>query len=144
MKKLFLYRLESSNEGTFGILTVDGVYWHSLELPNRDNKPNISRIPSGVYNVSLRYSPQFKRNLYHVKKVKGRTYILFHGANFAGDTKLGFQSHLQGCITLGKKVGKAKNRFGNKQNCVFSSRIAIKELMTLLDNKEFKLEIKDV
>ena len=144
MKKLFLYRLESSDEGTFGILLLNGVYWHSLELPDRDNKPNISRIPKGEYEVSLRYSPQFKRKLYQVKNVKDRTYILFHGANFAGDTKKGFQTHLQGCITLGKKVGRARNRFGVKQNCVFSSRKAIRELMTLLDNKTFKLEIKDI
>ena len=144
MKTLNLYRLESTDQGTFGIITHSGRWWYTLELPNRDNKPNISCIPTGEYDVSLRFSPHFKRNLYHVKKVPKRSFILIHGANFAGDKSKGFQTHLQGCITLGKKIGKSKNKYGIMQQCVFSSQQAIMEFTDYLDNEPFKITIKDL
>lgn len=144
MKTAYLYRLRSTDEGTPGIFACEGVFWHSLELPDRDNKPNISRIPSGSYEVKKRYSNHFKRETYWLQGTEPRTYILIHGANFAGDVSKGWQSHLQGCIALGKKTGRAKNRFGNMQKCVMSSRQAIREMMAYFDNKEFKLIIKDV
>jgi hypothetical protein len=132
-----LYRLESTDQGTFGIITHSGKWWYTLELPNRGNKPNISCIPTGEYDVSLRFSPHFQKTLYHVKKVPKRTYILFHGANFGGDTSLGYQTHLQGCITLGKKMGKM-------QRCLFNSGQAISEFMRYLNKESFKITIKDV
>jgi len=144
LRKAYLYRLRNTDEGTFGILAIDGKYWHSLELPNRDNKQNVSCIPVGDYKVSIRHSPHFGRDLYHVREVPHRGYILIHGANLAGDTSLGWQTHLKGCITLGKKIGRMKNKFGNSQRCVFSSRQAIMEMMDYLGNEEFKLEIKDI
>ena len=144
MRELFLYRFKSTDEGTFGIAFTEGLYWHSLELPYKDNKPNISCIPIGEYIVHLRYSPHFGRNLYHVKKVPNRSYILIHPANFAGDTSKGWQSHLQGCITLGKKVGKAENKFGRLQKCVFLSRQAIDEMMEHFNNQPFKLIIEEL
>lgn len=143
MKTLHLYRFKSSDQGTFGILAVDGHWWHSLELPDRHNKPNISCIPKGEYQVSERYSPHFRRKLYHVENVPNRSYILIHPANFAGDTEKGWQTHLQGCITLGKRVGRAINKFGKRQKCVFLSRQAITEMMDYLNDRPFILKIED-
>ncbi len=144
MKTAYIYRLESTDEGTPGIFACDGRFWHSLELPGRQNKPNISRIPAGEYVVQERYSNSFKRITYWVKDVKDRTWILIHGANFAGDESKGWQTHLQGCITLGKKVGRAKNRYGKKQKCVFSSRMAIREMIDYMNHEEFTLVVLDV
>lgn len=144
MKKVYLYRLNSTDEGSFGILSVDDKYWHSLELPDRDNKPNMSRIPQGTYHCSLRYSNSFRKTLYAVRNVPNRSYILFHGANLAGDTEKGFQSHLQGCITVGKSLGRMKNKFGNVQRAVFSSQIALGEFMSYLNKEDFSLEIQDI
>jgi len=143
MKKVTMYRFGSTDEGTFGLMTVDGKFWHSLELPDRENKPNISCVPIGKYTVKQRYSPSFRKNLYEVKSVRGRSYILIHGANFAGDEKKGFQTHLQGCITLGKQIGRANNKYKNKQRCVFSSRVAINEFEAHLNREPFELEIKE-
>jgi len=141
---LFLYRFKSTDEGTFGVIASNGYWWYTLELPYRDNKPNISCIPIGSYNVGMRYSPHFKRNVYHVKNVPNRNYILIHPANFAGDISKGWQTHLQGCITLGKKIGKALNKFGKKQECVLNSRIAIMELEEYLEEQPFKLIIEEL
>jgi len=144
MKTLYLYRLQSTQEGTFGILANNGMFWNSLELPDRDNKPNLSCIPTGEYHVKLRYSPHFKKKLYHIQEVSKRSFILIHGANFAGDAKLGWQTHLQGCITLGKAIGRAKNKHGKMQRCVFRSRQAIREMNKLTKNEPFKLIISNI
>lgn len=144
MKIAILVRTPDTDEGTFGYLAVDGLYWRSLELPNRDNKPNISRVPSGEYICKIRYSPRFKKNLYCLQDVKGRSYILTHGANFAGDIHKGWQSHLNGCIALGKSTGRFKNKFGNVQKCVYSSQIALREFMQHMNNEDFKLIIQEV
>lgn len=144
MKTAHIYRLASDDQGTRGVFSCEGMWWYSLELPWRDNKPNISCIPTGEYMVQRRYSNHFKRYTYWLRGTFPRTYILIHSANFAGDESKGWQTHLQGCITLGKKIGKATNRYGKKQKCVFSSRIAINEMTEFMDEKEFKLVIHDI
>lgn len=142
--KAYLYRTESGDEGTFGYFVLDDLWWFSLELPWRNNAPNISCIPAGSYRVERRYSPHFRRELYWVRHVKNRSFILIHPANFAGDESLGWQSHLQGCITLGKVKGEAVNKFGIMQKCVFRSREAVSELELALGSKPFDLIIEEV
>lgn len=144
MKEVKLYREPSTDHGTFGFLLCDGGYWHSLELPDRDNKRGISCIPGGEYICKKRYSPGFKRNTYHVQDVKGRTYILMHSANFAGDTEKGLQSHLNGCIALGKKRGQFPNKYGKTQRAILLSKKAMREFTDLMDWEEFKLIIKEI
>lgn len=144
MLKAYLYRELSKDEGTFGYLVCRGYFWHSLELPDRDNECNLSSIPLGSYLCVLRYSPYFRRVTFHLTDVEGRTYILIHGANLAGDINKGYQSHLNGCIALGKGRGKIKNKFGNYQKAVLTSRTAVREFMELMDNKEFELTIKEL
>lgn len=144
MKKAYLYREPSSNEGTFGYIVYNGEWWYSLELPDRNNSTNISRIPAGEYICKKRYSPRFKRYTYHLQDVVGRTWILIHSANFAGDTEKGYQSHLNGCIAFGKGRGKIKNKFGEYQRAILNSRTAVREFMELIDDEEFKITIKDL
>lgn len=139
-----LFREPSTDEGTFGYMTLNGDWWHSLELPDRDNKPNISRVLPGEYTCVLRWSPRFKRFTFWLRDVEGRTYILMHGANFAGDVDKGYQSHLNGCIALGKGRGSILNKFGKRQRAVLTSRAAIREFMDLVGDDEFKLTIKDL
>jgi len=143
MKLLNLYRYKSSDQGTFGIIFYDDFWLHTLELPWRNNKSNISCIPEGTYDVVRRYSPSFKKETYWVKNVNGRSSILIHGANFAGDVEKGWQSHLQGCITLGCVTALAKNKYGNIQECVGRSREAINRFEEFLDKNDFTLVIKD-
>jgi len=144
MKTVYLYRLESTDEGTFGVMVVDGHWWYSLELPDRDNQPNVSRIPAGEYNVERRWSGHFRKETYWVRGVPERSYILIHGANFAGDEELGWQSHLQGCITLGKRIGSFPNKYGKVQKAVLSSRQAITAFEKYLDKEPFRLVVSNV
>jgi Family of unknown function (DUF5675) len=144
LKTAHLYREKPTDEGTFGYVAHMGEWWHSLELPNRDNKQNISSIHAGEYICKIRFSPHFQRVTFHLQDVKGRTYILIHSANFAGDVEKGWQSHLNGCIALGKGRGRVKNKFGKFQRAVLTSRAAVREFMEEIEDKEFKLIIEEL
>ena len=129
--------------GTFGYMLTQGGIWNSLELPDRDNAKNISRIPNGEYTCVIRRSPRFGTT-FHVTNVAGRTYILLHSANFAGDVAKGYQSHLNGCISMGMKRGAFNNKFGDIQKAILSSRKAVREFRESMDNNPFTLIIKDL
>lgn len=144
MKTASLYRGPSTDEGTFGYMVHNGDWWHSLELPDRDNKKSISCIPPGEYTCVIRWSPRFRRWTFHLTDVEGRTYILIHGANFAGDVAMGYQSHLNGCIALGKGRGSFPNKFGKTQKAILTSRTAVREFMEIMGDKPFKLIIEEL
>ena len=78
---------------TFGKLSVDGkVICHTLELPDRDNKQNVSRTPAGTYSADLRYDgPKGWR--IQLRDVPGRTLVQIHLGSFPNQTK--------GCILVG-------------------------------------------
>jgi len=143
MKTSRLFRNPSTDEGTFGYMVHNGDWWHSLELPDRNNQKRISNIPPGEYTCVVRKSPRFGIT-FHVTDVEGRTYILIHGANFAGDTAKGWQSHLNGCIALGKGVGSFPNKHGKVQRAVLTSRTAVREFMETMGEDPFKLIIEEL
>ena len=88
--ELTLYRTYFEG-GTNGALFCSGHFLcHTIELPWKDNKRNISCIPEGRYDVVPRYSTHFKHHLL-IKGVSGRHLILFHLANDA-------LNELEGCI----------------------------------------------
>ncbi|WP_375587480.1 DUF5675 family protein [Flagellimonas aurea] len=66
----------------------------SLELPDRDNQRNISRVPSGKYNCTNRYSSKYGHH-FLLNDVEGRSLILIHLGNYKTDTR--------GCILLGTR-----------------------------------------
>lgn len=133
----YLYRYETSEQGTFGYFVYDNTFCHSIELPDKDNQRNISCIPNGDYTCKLFYSHHFKRFLYNVKNVKGRSYILIHSGNFAGDTSKGYKSNFNGCIGIGLHKG-----YLGDQKVVLNSRTAVREFMTFMDGRDFKLHIR--
>lgn len=135
MKQVWLFRTSTSNQGTEGILATDGFFCKTLELPWRDNKRSISCIPAGEYIVKIRKSPKYG-SIYWITNVEGRTWILIHSGNFAGDISKGFKTHVNGCILLGKKHG-----FLGKQRAILSSRITIRKFMNFMKNETFKLTI---
>lgn len=66
----------------------------ALELPWRDNAPQVSCIPEGEYRVRDRRTDKFGLH-YHVQDVPAREWILFHPANYV--------SQLLGCIIPGSR-----------------------------------------
>jgi hypothetical protein len=65
---------------------------HTLELPWRDNRVNVSCIPLGTYGLAITHSPRFKKPLPLVAGVPKRSGIRMHAANEV--------SELQGCIAI--------------------------------------------
>lgn len=128
----------STDQGTFGILYgPNGFTCKVCELPDRGNKTNISRIPAGRYKVIPYNSKRFGK-VYLLKDVEGRTYILTHSGNLAGDVLKGFRTHSHGCILLGKYFGVL-----NGQRAVMCSRPVLRSFMNLMKGLPFTLEIKE-
>lgn len=126
--KLTLTRTCTSDEGTFGMLSKEGVpLCNTVELPWRDNKPQVSCIPAGVYRVVFSYSPRFKRMLHQIQGVENRSGIRMHIANRAKE--------LQGCIAPGTGLGTIGG-----QAAVMNSANALNQLHALLP-QEWELEI---
>jgi hypothetical protein len=137
MKDVFLWRMTRHDQGTEGLLFTAGFNCRTLELPWRDNQRSISCIPPGSYKVEIRLSPKYGR-IYWVRNVPNRSYILIHSGNFAGDTKKGFKTHVNGCILLGRKMG-----YLGDQRAVLNSRITVRAFMEHMGENPFTLHVME-
>lgn len=135
-----LQRLDSGDEGTFGRLSFGGVQLLSIELPWRNNLVQRSCIPPGVYSCALVRSPKFG-HVYAVRNVPGRSAILLHAANLAGNIDVGWQSQLYGCIAPCRRLGRLRNKYGLMQQAGLVSRSAVAELQDWAGGRPFTLEI---
>ena len=100
-----LIRTQRSDQGTEGILVIGESFTaFTMELPWRDNRPNLSCIPPGRYRARVYESSHFGR-VYHGLDVPGRTGILIHPGNFAGDREAGLRTDSYGCVLPGMRRG---------------------------------------
>lgn len=137
-----LIRGTSGEQGTFGVLTFGARRVHTLELPWRDNRRQRSCIPPGSYRCGLVTSPRFGR-VYQVHDVPGRTHVLIHAANLAGDVDLGWTTQLHGCIAPCMRVGVMRNNAGAMQAAGLVSRTALASLMGWAAGAPFDLIIEE-
>lgn len=135
-----LQRGTSTNEGTFGVLVFGSGVVRTLELPWRDNRPQRSCIPAGLYQCRIVNSPRFGR-VYGVMNVPGRSNVLIHSANLAGDVDLGWKTQLHGCIAPCLHTGRMQAG-GKWQAAGLVSRPALRDLMDWAAGNPFELEIK--
>lgn len=124
---ILLKRFISTDYGTFGVLTVDGKSFFTVEKPWVNNTQEISCIPSGIYtlaphgeygkdgNVLCMVNDEMGITHYDNPTSK-RFACLIHTANYERD--------VIGCIGLGK------NYLGHM---VTNSRNSIKEFYALVD-----------
>jgi hypothetical protein len=131
-----LRRIESGDCGTFGVLDVDGKAYYTLELPDRDNRPGASCIPPGEYQATWSPSPRLGRDTYRLVNVPGRSGILIHPANFAGDRALGLRCEIDGCIALGFDRGELHG-----QAALLRSRDAVADFEQRMGCEDFVLRI---
>lgn len=138
MRQVWLISEPSGSHGTFGKVVTDvGYYCNSLELPWKNNQRKLSCIAALSYLCKIVISPTFGK-VYQLQNVPGRSYILEHPANFAGDIELGYKTELEGCIALGEKRGIMKG-----QKCLLVSRPAIRRFMESMQYEPFMLNIID-
>lgn len=127
-----LIRLETGDDGTFGVLRVDGkVHCVTLEPPDEDNRQNVSCVPEGEYVCRRIHSPRYG-NTFEVADVPGRTHILFHPGNVVGDTR--------GCVLVGRQFGLLRG-----DRAVLNSGKTFDGFMALSEGiDEFRLTIENV
>ena len=137
-KSLTLLRDPYDEEGTLGGLFMeDGrLLCHTIELPWRANKPYLSCIPEGEYLVIPWQSSRFGK-AYHVVQVPGRSSILFHAGNWAGDSEKDLRTNSWGCILPGQGSGRLC-----LQKAVLNSRRAMNLLRNWAGQDDFTLKIK--
>jgi len=130
MQELKLKREIISNKAVLGTLELEGQeLCKTLENPWLNNEPTISCIPAGKY-ICKKYTSEKYPNVWQVKNVEGRSYILIHNGNL--------EKHTQGCILVGREWG-----FLNEELAVLSSNPTLNGLRKKLDD-EFTLEIINV
>lgn len=109
--KITIMRLDTTDQGIFGHLTLDCTNWNCVTLERHD-----IAIPEGTYKASLYCSPDHNNvQVPLLHGVPGRSFIEIHWGNYEKDSK--------GCILVGTC------RDGN---AIDSSQIAFKQLMTFL------------
>lgn len=139
MERVTLTRMESGDQGTFGRLVARGQAFFTGELPWRDNAPNVSCIPAGLYECRWTMSARFKRQMYLIHPVTGRSGIRKHSANLMGDAALGYRAQVNGCIALGERLG-----WIDRQKAVLLSVPAVRRFESLMGGESFDLEVKHV
>lgn len=142
-----LLRSPSTDQGTFGRLVFGQHTLHTTELPWRNNRPQRSCIPVGAYQVALVNSPKFGR-VYGVANVPGRSNVLIHSANLAGDVDLGWQTQLHGCIAPAERLGAMQipataTYQARMQAAGLISRPALATFMAWAGGNPFTLEISE-
>ena len=135
MKVINILRGETSDEGTFGLLTTDGFHCHTGELVWNDNEKGKSCIPAGTYQCVWHNSPS-KGWVYMVQDVPERDNVLIHVANYCG-TPPTYKSDLLGCIGLGLGFGQLLG-----QKAITSSGLAIQQFNALMNKEPFTLNIR--
>jgi len=127
-----LIRIEQGEDGTFGVLRINGRAWCvTLEPPDNNNARSISRIPRGEYVCRRVRSPRFG-TAFEVADVPGRSHILLHPGNVVRDT--------QGCVLLGRNFGQLQGG-----RAVLNSGSTFKAFMEEFDGvDEFRFIIEDV
>jgi len=128
MKTIRVQRKEETEKATFGELYVDDEkIGQTLEPPWRNNKISESCIPPGEYDAYIRSkeTSRWDYDVIQLRDVFNRSAIQIHIGNYINDTK--------GCILIGKGRGK---------NAVWNSTDAYEELMSKLDEEEFKVIVE--
>jgi len=123
-----LQRAWKREKYTIGRFLIDGVrFCESLEDPDRGLTQDMplkeikkrkvfgeTAIPTGTYNVTMSYSPKYKRQMPEVHDVPGFSGVRIHSGNTAEDSR--------GCILLGRntQVGKVTQ---SRDTCAEFERI---------------------
>ena len=133
MTKLTIVRISSLDEGTFGVMLLDGKpFAVTGERPWMDNKKSVSCIPAGVYSCQRYVSAKYP-DTFEVMNVPKRTYVLFHKGNFP-------LKDSEGCILVAEKFEEV-----NGKVAVLESKHGFEEFIKRLKGVcTFTLQILEV
>jgi hypothetical protein len=138
MLNVHLIRFQAGDYGTKGIWATPGFMARTIELPWKNNANSVSCIPDGKYKVKVRISKKYGK-VYHITNVEGRTWILTHSGNWAGNRSLGLRCHSEGCVLLGKYHAMIIDQVG-----VAVSKPTVRRWMQFTGGAEFKLHVTSI
>jgi hypothetical protein len=92
-----LDRFLRCTHGNFGIMSRNTFSSFTMEDDWDGNKPKVSCIPAGTYELHRKFSERFKCELFEVVGVPGRSAIEIHPGNT--------EENVEGCITPGVGLG---------------------------------------
>lgn len=125
-------RLKDDGKETIGQLRVDDKFGcDTLELPNKNNQPNISRIPPGQYLCQWKFKINSLAYHYELQNVLGRTGIFIHSGVTFFDTK--------GCIIVGS-LPQDINNDGSLD--LLNSKAILQSFENFMGKKDFMLIIQ--
>lgn len=144
MPVVSMTRFQSNQYGTYSVVRMpEGELFLMGELPWKDNKQNVSCIPTGEYVCRRIVSPKFGE-VYQLDNVPNRTHILIHVGNFVGDTNKNLKSDVEGCLVIGKRIGALSRANAGSQLAVLDSGLALRNFVDTLNAKNFVLRIQGV
>lgn len=140
---LHLGRYGSSPMGTFGILTVNAYSWFTVERPWKGNRPSVSCVPHGNYQMvwlptTTPVPAEFDGHTWYLdgetvspyhESNKPRSRCAFHIANT--------QQDVTGCIGVGRFLGRIGPAWA-----VTSSLVALQELLGAIGPGPHSLQIE--
>lgn len=131
-----IQRIQQDDQQTLGLLRVveggEPVFQcKTIELPWRNNKRRVSRIPTGTYDTVKHNSPQFGASLW-LQNVPDRSEILVHRGNYNRDTL--------GCILVGEDY---RDIDGDGKFDVKNSLKCMRELLAAIPVDRLKIHISD-
>ncbi len=135
MQEYQLIRNVSTPEGTSGVWWREGFKLYTIELPWKNNEPDMSCIPDGGY-ICVPYKSPLHGGVFLLEDVRGRVSVEVHVLNWAGDSSLGYMTDSKGCIGVGTSLSRIAG-----QLAVASSAVGMELLRKDCDNKPFKLRI---
>jgi hypothetical protein len=130
--KIRQFRIHQTETATLGCFVLNDELYYTVELPWKDNKKNVSCIPSGKYTCKRVWSETNEnagyREGFEIMNVPNRTDIIFcHVGNTTRD--------IQGCSAAGTEIN-------IKGESISHSISAVHSFMTAMVNvNEFELEI---
>lgn len=136
--RITLVRIANRPTYSIGKLYIDGKYFcDTIEDTDRglDDRMSLEEIlarkvkgetaiPTGIYEVTITYSPKYKRLMPLINNVKGYSGIRIHSGNTAKDT--------EGCLLVGKNT---------KVGMVTESRVTYNALFKRLSQTKSKIII---
>ena len=137
LERLTLQRIKQTDFATYGELYNEHgrQVCKTLELPWKDNAPNISCIPAGEYIAERRHSEKHHGVVFGLLFVPNRSDIELHVGNLPVDTL--------GCILLGLEFGHVEKADGHKGDGILGSKTAFLSFMADHPGQRLWLHIVD-
>lgn len=132
MRTIEIKRFELDEKGCYGSLSTGDFDCYTLELPWRDNQPNISCIPVGIYHAFVDKNVTIGgKYVIRLKDVPNRKGILIHVFNYIEETA--------GCIGVGDDITSYEDK-----KMITNSRLTMQKLLNeIKDDEDFWVDITE-